>query len=116
MTQQRVFCVLILTVHDCLCTLLGLIASAIRPSDDRQALVAVKAGRRRRVDARSGRRTRTRGEVLLVDAVAQAVGDAPHDGAPDLARCHLAQLGDALIRIEGGVWGAQYVGAVLEGT
>lgn len=79
---------------------------------------AVGGGRRlRRGDGRRGRLQHGRGaaqEVVLVDAVAQAVGDAAHDGAPDLGRGHLAQLLRRRVRVERGVRRAQHVRRVLQ--
>lgn len=51
----------------------------------------------------------TRRTPYLVDAVAQAVGDASDDGAANLGRGHLAQLLRRRVRIECRVWRAQDV-------
>ena len=67
-----------------------------------------------RVVAVDALRVAGRGEVLLVDAVAQAFRDAADDGAPDLAGRHLAQLGARRVRVEGRMRGAQEVGRLFQ--
>lgn len=53
-------------------------------------------------------------EVLLVDTVAQALGNPSHDGPPDLGGGHLPELGGGRVAVEGSVWRAEQVWRVLQ--